>query len=94
MTETTVVIVPSGVNSGSVRVDTSQITVKVINVNAAKHKVTFELPDKTTKTVKVGKKVDLSTVRPGDNVTVQVSEGFAITVEKNDSPVSNDRLTM
>jgi hypothetical protein len=94
MTETTVVIIPAGVNSGSVRVDTSQITVKVINVNAAKHKVTFELPDNTTKTVKVGKKVDLSTVWPGDNVTVQVSEGFAITVEKNDSPVSNDRLTL
>ncbi len=94
MTETTVVIAPAGANSGSVRVDTSQITVKVINVNAAKHKVTFELPDGTTKTVKIGKKVDLSAVRPGDNVTVQVSEGFAITVEKKDSPVSNDRLTM
>ena len=94
MTETTVVIAPAGANQGSVRVDTSQITVKVINVNAAKRKVTFELPDGTTKTVKVGKKADLSTVRPGDNVTVQVSEGFAITVEKNDIPVSNDRLTM
>jgi hypothetical protein len=34
-------------------------------------------------------KVDLSTVRPGDNVTVQVSEGIAITVEKNETPVSN-----
>jgi hypothetical protein len=94
MTETTVMIAPAGANPGSVLVDTSQITVKVTNVNAAKHKVTFELPDNTKKTVKVGKKVDLSTVRPGDNVTVQVSEGFAITVEKNDSPVSNGGLTM
>jgi hypothetical protein len=94
MNETTVVIAPAGANQGSVRVDTAQITVKVINVNAEKHKVTFELPDGTTKTVKVGKTVDLSTVRPDDNVTVQVSEGFAITVEKNDSPISNDRLTM
>jgi hypothetical protein len=94
MTETTVVIVPAGVNSGSVRVDTSQITVKVVNVNAAKHKVTFELPDNTIKTVKVGKKVDLSTVRPGDNVTVQVSEGLAVTVEKDEIPVSNERVTM
>jgi hypothetical protein len=94
MTETTVVLAPTGANPGSVLVDTSQITVKVIDVNAAKHKVTFELPDGTTKAVKVGKKVDLSTVRPGDNVTVQVSEGFAITIEKNDSPVSNERLNM
>jgi hypothetical protein len=94
MTESTVLIAPAGANSGSVRVDTSQITVKVVNVNAAKHKVTFELPDNTTKTVKVGKKADLSAVRPGDNVTVQVSEGFAITIEKKDSPASNDGLTM
>jgi 2-polyprenyl-3-methyl-5-hydroxy-6-metoxy-1,4-benzoquinol methylase len=94
MTETTVMIAPAGANPGSVLVDTSQITVKVINVNAAKHKVTFELPDGTTKTVKIGKKVDLSTVRAGDNVTVQVSEGFAITVEKKDSPASNGGLTM
>ncbi len=94
MTETTVVIVPAGANTGSMLVDTAQITVKVIDVNTAKRKVTFELPDGTTKTVKVGKKADLSTVRPGDNVTVQVSEGFAITVEKNDAPVSNDRTNM
>jgi hypothetical protein len=94
MTETTVVIAPAGTNSGSVRVDTSQITVKVIDVNAAKHKVTFEFPDNSRKTVKVGRKVDLSAVRPGDNVTVQVSEGFAITVEKKDSPASNDGLTL
>jgi hypothetical protein len=92
MTETTVVIVPEGAKQGSVRVDTSQITVKVINVNTAKRKVTFELPDGSTKTVKVGKKVDLSTVRPGNNVTVQVSEGFAITIEKKDSPASNGGL--
>ena len=94
MTETTVVLVPEGANQGNLLVDTSQITVKVINVNAVKHKVTFEFPDGTTKTVKVGKKVDLSTVHPGDNVTVQVSEGFAITVEKKDAPVSNGGITM
>ena len=45
-------------------------------------KVTFELPDDTTKTVNAGKKVDLSAVQPGDNVTVQLREGLAITVAK------------
>jgi hypothetical protein len=94
MTGTTVTLAPVGAKPGGVLVDTAQVTVKVIDVDAAKHKVTFALPDGTTKTVKVGTKVDLSTVRPGDNVTVQVSEGLAITVEKNDTPVSNDRSTM
>ena len=94
MTETTVMLAPVGANPGGVLVDTAQVTVKIIDVDAAKHKVTFELSDATTKTVKVGKKADLSTVRPGDNITVQVSEGLAITVEKNDTPVANDRSNM
>ena len=94
VTETIMIIVPEGSNPGSVLVDIAQITVKVSDVNAAKRKVSFELPDGTTKTVKVGKKADLSTVRPGDNVTVQVAEGFVITVEKKELPVTNDGLTM
>ncbi|MFZ0708575.1 MAG: hypothetical protein WAM53_00915 [Terrimicrobiaceae bacterium] len=51
-------------------------------MDAETHKVTFQLPDDTTKTVKAGKKVDLSAVQPGDNVTVQLREGLAITVAK------------
>jgi hypothetical protein len=94
VTETTVIVVPGGANPGSVVVDIVQITVKVTDVNAAKRKVTFDLPDGTTKTVKVGKKADLSAVRPGDNVTVRVAEGFVITVEKKEAPVSNDGLKM
>jgi len=77
-----VVLAPVGAKPGGVRVDTSQITAKVTGVDAAKHKITFELPDGTTKTVKAGKQVDVSVLHPGDNVTVQVSEGLAITVEK------------
>ena len=82
MTATGVALAPIGSKPGGVLVDTEQITVKVTAVDTTKHKVTFQLPDDTTKTVKVGKKVDLSNVRPGDNVTVEVSEGLAITVEK------------
>ena len=68
--------------AGGVMVDNAQITVKVIAVDAAKNRVTCELPDGTNKTVKADKKVDLTNLHPGDNVTVQVSEGLAITVEK------------
>jgi len=77
-----VAFAPVGAKPGRVVVETAQITVKVTDVDATKHKVTFQLPDGTTKKVKVGSKVDLSTLHPGDNVTMQVSEGFAITVEK------------
>jgi hypothetical protein len=94
MTETTVVLAPVGAKPGSVIVDTAQVTVKIIDVDAAKKKITFELSDGTTKTVKVGKNTDLSIVRPGDNVTVLVSEGLAITVEKNDTAVTNDSSNM
>ena len=77
-----VALAPVGAKPGGVVVETTQVTVKVTTVDAKSRKVTFELPDGTTKTVKVGKKADLSAVRPGDNVTVQVSEGLAITVER------------
>ena len=89
MSATGVVLAPVGAKPGGVLVDTEQITVKITAVDAAKNKVTFELPDGTTKTIKVDKKVDLSKLHPGDNVTVQVSEGLAITVEKPLKPVSN-----
>jgi hypothetical protein len=82
MAATGVVLAPVGAKPGGVFVDTEQITVKVTAIDAAKNKVTFELPDGTTKTVKADKKVDVSKLNPGDNVTVQVSEGLAITVEK------------
>ena len=80
--EVVVVLAPLGAKPGRTVVETTQVTAKITAVDAAKHKVTFQLPDGTTKKVKVGSKVDLSTVHPGDNVTVQVSEGLAITVEK------------
>jgi hypothetical protein len=77
-----VALAPVGAKPGGVVVETTQVTVKVTAVDAKSRKVTFQLPDGTTKQVKVGKKVDLSAVRPGDNVTVQVSEGLAIIVER------------
>jgi NAD-dependent dihydropyrimidine dehydrogenase PreA subunit len=82
MVGTGVALAPVGAKPGGVLVDTMQLTVKVTAVDAKARKVTFELPDGTSKKVKVGKKVDLAAVKPGDNVTVLVSEGLAITVEK------------
>jgi hypothetical protein len=77
-----VALAPVGSKPGAVMVDTSEITAKVTSVDARRYKVTFELPDGTTRTVKAGRKVDLSAVQPGETVTMQVGEGLAVTVEK------------
>ena len=79
---TGVALAPVGAKPGGVVVETTETTAKVIAVDPDKHKVTFQLPDGTTRTVKAGKKVDVSAVRVGDDVTVQLGEGLAITVEK------------
>jgi len=44
--------------------------------------VTFQFADGTTKILKVGEDADLTRVKPGDDVTVRVTEGIAILVEK------------
>jgi hypothetical protein len=82
MAATGVALAPVGAKPAGVIVDTTQVTVKITTVDVKSRKVSFQLPDGTSKTVKVGKKVDLTYVNPGDNVTVQVSEGLAITVER------------
>ena len=77
-----VALAPVGAKPGGVMADTVQVTAKVTAIDANKRKVTLALPDGSTKTVKAGKKVDLSGVKIGDNVTVQHTESLAITVEK------------
>jgi hypothetical protein len=77
-----VALAPVGAKPGGMVADTVQITAKVTAVDAAKRKVTLELPDGSKPTVKAGKQVDLSGIKVGDNVTVQYAESVAITMEK------------
>ena len=77
-----VALAPVGAKPGGEFVETAQVTAKVTAVDAKKHKVTLQFPDGSTKKVKVGKKVNLAAVPIGTDVTVQVSEGLAITVAK------------
>jgi hypothetical protein len=78
-----VALAPVGYKPGGELVDTMQVTAKVTAVDAKHHKVTLQFADGTTKKVKVGKKVDLTAVPLGTDVTVQVSEGVAISVGKS-----------
>jgi len=77
-----VALAPVGAKPGGVMVQTAQVTVKILSVDAKRHKVTYQLADGSTQTVKAGKKVDVSVLKPGDDVTVQVGEGVVLAVQK------------
>lgn len=76
-------ITPTGSqNPAGFAVATEMITARVTAIDAAKRKVTVAFQDGTTKTYKAQKGVDLTQVQVGDNITLQVTEGAAITVTK------------
>lgn len=75
-----VMVSPDGV-SGTV-VATMKVTGVVSSVNAKKHKVTFTLEDGSSKTVKMGKDIDLTLLPVGETVTVQVGQGVVVSLEE------------
>jgi hypothetical protein len=77
-----VALAPVGAKPGGVMVATEQVTATVFTVDAKHRKVTLQFADGTTKTVKVGKQVNLANVKPGQDVTAQVSQGVALAVVK------------
>jgi len=76
-----VALAPVGAKPGAVVANAAQITAKVTSIDAGTRHVTLELPDGSTKAVKVGKHVNLDNVKVGDTVTAQYAESVAITVE-------------
>jgi len=77
---TTVARAPEGAKPGMAMADTTQVTGKIIAIDG-RH-VTLQFPDGTTSKVKVNKDIDLTGIRPGDDVTGQVTQAMAIAVEK------------
>lgn len=76
----TVMVSPDGANTAGIVAETSQVTAVVTAIDTKKHKVTFELPDGSTQKVKVSKDIDLSDIAVGDDVTVVIGEGLALSV--------------
>lgn len=76
-----VMVAPDGSAAGSL-VETMKMTGVVASVDARKRKVTFNLEDGSSKTVKVSKDMDLSLLPVGETVTVQVGIGVALSIEK------------
>lgn len=77
-----VALAPVGAKPGGVLVETRQITARVTSVDVKKRRVGLELPDGSVRKVRVGSRVNLAAVNTGDSVTVQVSEGLAVSVER------------
>lgn len=73
---------PKGGAPGGVVVGAAQITAKVTKLNVEKRRATLQMPDGSSRKIKVREGIDLSKVAVGDSVTIEVTEGIAIDVEK------------
>jgi hypothetical protein len=76
-----VALAPKGAMPGGIMTDTYEATAKITAVDAKDRKVTLQFLG-GSKTLTVGKKVDLGELKVGDEVTVQVAEALALIVEK------------
>lgn len=77
-----VALAPKGSKPGGLVATTTEVTARVLSVDAATNHATLELPDGSKRTVSVNPRIDLSQVAPGTAVTVQVTDALAISVEK------------
>ena len=59
-----------------------EVSAKVIAMDPSSRKVTFELADGTTRTMRAHKKVDLSGLAVGDTVIVEYAEALVIATSK------------
>ena len=69
--------------SGLLMADTAEVTASITGVDRKMREVQLLFPDGSSRTVKVGKKVNLNNVDIGDSVTVQVAEALAIELKKS-----------
>jgi len=79
---TAVALAPKGAKPGIVMADTVEVAATVQKIDVTQRQVTLGFVDGSSKTVKVGKGVDLESINRGDDVTAQVTEAVAIAVEK------------
>lgn len=79
---TAVALAPKGAMPGGIEANTVEVTATITAVNTDRRRVTLQFADGTTRTIRVGKQVDLAQVKPGDAVETQMSESLALSVEK------------
>ncbi len=77
-----VALAPKGAMPGGMIATTTEVTARVVAVDAPSRHVTLKLPDGRKRTVSVNPNIDLKQVKPGNAVTVQVADELAIAVER------------
>ena len=73
---------PNGTQAVAAEVGTVMFTAKVINIDDWADAVTLQLPDGSTKTIKVSEFVNLADVNIGDMVSVRSTESAVVGLEK------------
>jgi hypothetical protein len=73
-----VALAPKGEKPAIDAVTSEEVTADIIAIDAHAHRITIELIDGTTQSIKVGKHIDLSQFGLGDSVRVQVTETVLI----------------
>ncbi len=68
----------NGQTTGVFEGEAVEVSAKVVALDPASQRVTFQFEDGTTKTMKAHKKVDLSGLSVGDSVTVEYAESLII----------------
>jgi hypothetical protein len=79
---TTVAVAPKGAKPGVIMAKTKEITGKIAAVDTTARTVTIEGPTGGTLTIKAAPDVKLDGLQTGDDVTLRVTVGLAIRVEK------------
>ena len=70
-----ITVAPKGAKPGMVMIQTSHVTGKILAVDTDKRMVSLQGPEGADKTFKVGPKVDLTQLKKGDSITLQIAEG-------------------
>jgi Cu/Ag efflux protein CusF len=75
-----VALAPIGAKPGGIMTNTTKISAKVEAVDAAANSVTVKGPLGKERTFKVNPKVDLSTLKTGDDIVLRITDALAIDV--------------
>jgi hypothetical protein len=75
-------LAPEGAKPGLVVAETVEVAVTVTKIDSKSRKVTLQLPDGTTKKVKVRDDIDLTKHQPGERVVIRSTEIVAVKLEK------------
>jgi len=78
----TVAMAASDKQSAIFEADSVRSTARVTALDAKHHKVTLQFADGSSKTIQTSKKIDLSKVKVGDDVTVEVAQAMALDLKR------------